>query len=1057
MTTHRRLLSLARTIDPARAGALAARYASWPSEGAACLATLVVTAFPPFGAVAERSPSLFAEVANEGFRGARDRATYLRRLLAKTGDLGDEVTFRRELRRFATVERIRIAARELCPPGLGGADVDVTSREVSDLAEATIDVALREAEHAIASRNGLPLRSDGEPSTMVVLGMGKLGGRELNVGSDVDLLYVYDTDDGEPSARETLHEHWGRVARRLTASLDDPTEDGAVWRVDLRLRPEGSRGAIVNSVAAAERYYEGWGRPWERAALLRARPIAGDLELGQALLAELAPFVWRRRLDPGIAVELGRLLARGRDELTDTPEDDLKLGPGGIREAEFFVQALQLVWGGQEPSVRVPSMLAALVRLRARGLVTDREMREIVEAYLLLRRVEHRVQWATGVQTHTLPDDPAVRGRIARSLGMLDAAALDEALASARARVATRFRSLLPEGAPPDGPFAAVVAVCAEQDIGGATALLEKLAPGVAADAVARDLVFLARRPDDPLGTATAEKYPTFASSLVASVVDSADPEQCARALRATFARVITPAVYVGPMAEDGRALRRLTTALGASAFVGQYVAHHPELRDRVLFAEAPPTPRAAADEVVADARRTWEESNGEADAEDMVGALRAAKLRGTLAVALGDLAGELDTFAATRVLSAIADATVEVTMSLAAGAFPERARGIAALALGKLGGNDLGYGSDLDVIFLFDPDAAPAGVDPHEHFARLAQRVTRWISAPHHRGPGYELDTRLRPSGSQGTLVTSVGAFARYHGASDDARASSTAAAWERQALLRARVCAGDADLGARALAIATTAAYEGGAPDGAELHRMRLRMELELGKERPGRYNLKTGHGGVTDIEFAVQLLQMRHGRDRRIRTTETTRALSALETSGYLPARLADVLAEGYRFLRRLEQRIHIVHASSAHFVDEQAPGLPHLARRMGLRPSADATPSEALVAQYLDVTDRVRAAYTEVLGVPNEPRPHATPIPGLDFRAPCRVCRHNSSIVLFDSRRCPAARVPTAPPDRRPACPALPRTCPDASRASAGSSCSGRRDDIARPSSRCRSGT
>jgi glutamate-ammonia-ligase adenylyltransferase len=978
MTTHRRLLSLARTIDPARAGALAARYASWPSEAAACLATLVVTAFPPFAAVAEREPALFVEVATEGFRGARDRATYLRRLLAKTGDLGDEIAFRRQLRRFATVERIRIAARELCPPRLGGADVDVTAREVSDLAEATIDVALREAEHAIASRNGRPVRSDGAPSTMVVLGMGKLGGRELNVGSDVDLLYVYDTDDGAPAARETLHEHWGRVARRLTATLDDPTEDGAVWRVDLRLRPEGSRGAIVNSVAAAERYYEGWGRPWERAALLRARPVAGDLELGQALLGELSPFVWRRRLDPGIAVELGRLLARGRDELTDAPESDLKLGEGGIREAEFFVQALQLVWGGQEPSVRVPGMLAALVRLRARGLVTDREMREIVEAYLLLRRVEHRVQWTTGVQTHTLPDDPTVRGRIARSLGMPDTAALEESLTHARSRVAARFRSLLPEDSPPDSPFAAVVALCAEQDVDGATALLEKLSPGIPADGVARDLSFLGRRPDDPLGTATAEKYPAFGAALIASVVDSADPELCARNLRATFARVITPAVYVAPMAEDGRALRRLTTALGASAFVGQYVAHHPELRDRVLFAEPPPTPRAAADDVVADARRTWDESNGEADAEDMVGALRSAKLRGTLAVALGDLAGELDTFAATRVLSAIADATVGVTVSLAAGTFPEAGRGLAAIALGKLGGNDLGYGSDLDVIFLFDPDAAPPGVDPHEHFARLAQRVTRWISTPHHRGPGYELDTRLRPSGSQGTLVTSLGAFARYHGASDE-RSSSTAAAWERQALLRARFCAGDAELGARAIAIATAAAYEGGAPDGAELHRMRLRMELELGKERPGRYNLKTGHGGVTDIEFAVQLLQMRHGRDRRIRTTETARALSALETSGYLPGRLADVLAEGYRFLRRLEQRIHIVHGSSAHFVDEQAPGLPQLARRMGLRPSADATPAEALVALYLDVTERVRAAYTEVLGVPNEPRLHMTPIP------------------------------------------------------------------------------
>lgn len=964
-------LTFARAIDEPRATELAERFAATHRDpDAHALAVAVATAFPAFSMHAERHPDDFEDVSREGIRFGRDRQSYLAMLRADVGS-SDGDRFQRILRRFVSRERLRIAARELLPGRLGGADVDVTAREVSDLAEACVEVALEEAEESVARRFGKPLREGGAPSRMVVLGMGKLGGRELNVGSDIDLLYVYDSDEGDPASDLTLHEWWGRVARRLTTTLEEVTEDGAPFRVDLRLRPEGSRGAVVNSVAAAIRYYENWGRPWERAALLRARPIAGDLALGDALLAELSPFVYRRKVDPAIAAELFRLVVRSREELSRDADRDLKLGEGGIREAEFFVQALQLIWGGQEASVRVPSFFEALRRLYAASLVSDRETREVSDAYLLLRRAEHRVQWMTGLQTHALPEAGPDLARLARSLGYAEADDFLADLRRSRARVHARFLSLAPAAAA--GPFDDIAARLFDEDDGVLTSLVERLAPpNVSAGELAKDLAFLGRRPDDPLGRATAERHPAFPSAFIEAILDAADPELAARAFRAVFARIASPAVYVSPMAEDPRALQRLATVFGASAFVGQRVAHHPELRDRVLFARRAPTPEEATAEILDDLSTVTADPH---DPEELVGALRRAKQRLLVDVALADLAGEVEIEGASRLLSTVADVTLSATAQLAAGAYPGDVRGLSIIALGKLGGRELGYGSDLDVIFLFEPDLAPPNVDPAEHFARLAQRIVRWVTSPHQAGAGYELDARLRPSGSQGMLVTTLASFARYHGASASAGApmAGGAAPWERQALVRARFCAGDPEIGARAMQIAEAAAFEGGPPEPEELHRMRMRMEEELSGERAGRYNLKTGHGGLVDVEFVTQFLQMKHGADPRVRSPETARALAALRDAGYVDRSLAEELLDGHRFLRRLEQRIHIVHASSAQLVDEQAPGLLPLARRMGLRDAPGRSATEALVAQYRDVTDRVRAAYAAVLGVEAAARP------------------------------------------------------------------------------------
>jgi glutamate-ammonia-ligase adenylyltransferase len=972
------LVALARFIDPVRAPMLEGRFASWETQAAA-LATVVVSAFPAFAPLADARPGLFDELYDEGWRAPRTRSGLYASLRAKAGDLDDVDGVRSRLRLAVQYEKLRIATRELLPPSLDGADVDVTAAEIADLAEASIEVALDEAQRYATARWGAPMTSSGASSTFVVLGMGKLGGRELNAGSDVDLLYLYDTDDGATDPPDgtdelTLHQYWSQVARRLTATLDVSTPEGMVWRVDLRLRPEGSRGAIANSLPAAERYYETFGRLWERAALLRARPVAGDLDLGRAVLEELSPFTYARHVEPNVAGEIYKLVERARVELSQDPERDLKLGRGGIREAEFFVQSLQLIWGGKETRVRATGTLEALWRLRGRGLVTDREEREVADAYVLFRRIEHRIQWATGLQTHLLPTDDAEQTRLARSLEYSSAQDLNADIERARQDVSSRLASLLPTGqAPTTKPsrWNEVIHWLEEADPEQLDQAIVR-AFGVVSTELCRDLRQLARRPDDLLGSMTRERFPELGPVFLDALVDAADPEQAARYLRTWLARLGAPGVYVRPLGEDPRALRRLVAAFGASAFIGSAIANRPELGESVVWSRRIPTPETAKSEVEEEVAEVNLFAAADDDPDMFVGALRRAKARMTVEVALADLSGEISTREATLVLSALADATLEQATRFALGA-AGAVRGLSVIAVGKLGGNEIGYGSDLDVLFVFDPDAAPSGADPHAYFAQRAQRVIRLLSTAHFEGPGYELDTRLRPSGSHGLLVTSLEAFARYHdielpGRLPESRvpsAQQSGAPWERQALVRARVAAGDAVLGAEFMKIAHAAAYERGAPPKAELHHVRMRMERELGRERPGRHDLKVGRGGLADIEFAVQYLQMENGANPRVRTTETAVAIAALTDLGVLRPDRAEIFREGYRFLRRLEQRIRIVHGSSASLLDETAEGLLPLARRMGMRDTPRATAIEVLVNRYRDVTEAVRRAYLDVI--------------------------------------------------------------------------------------------
>jgi glutamate-ammonia-ligase adenylyltransferase len=953
-----------------------------PSDEAVDLGALLACAYPALARIVTARPDDVIVIAR-GTKQARDVRAYRRAAHALIGDMSDEEAVAHGLRVFANRERLRVAARELLPHA--GTDIDVTARELSDLAEVCLEIALAEALAWADRRFGVPTENGGERCGFVVLGMGKLGGRELNAGSDVDLLLFYATDEGavlkEGSPSDTtLHEYFTRVAQRFTATLAEVTDEGFVWRVDLRLRPEGSRGPLVNSLAAAERYYETWGRTWERAALVRARPVAGDLRLGNEVLQALAPFVWRREVNPAVADEMIALAVRARGEASSDPERDLKLGVGGIREVEFFAQSLQLIWGGREPSVRTTNTLDALRKLRARGLVTDREGREMAEAYLTLRRLEHRVQFATGWQTHTLPSpgDPLLEA-IARSVGFPGERELERDIDKTRRRVTARLASLSREGrsAESSGPTALdrlLYAIDAGDEaqvqawLGSAPAFGPSTSPDLA-----RHLLSMARRPDYPLGATTRDKFPELAPVLVEALSDAADPEQAARMIAAFFARLGTPSVYAKALAADPRATRALVALFGASAFLGASMIGHPELADRLLFGRGAPSPESAR-RAIAEELAPLEKSGGPTDAEDFVGALRRAKGRVTMEVGLADLAGDLSTRACTLVLSALADATLEAATRFALLSRGAPATGaLAVIAMGKLGGGEIGYGSDLDLFFVYERGEGDGGGDDDEAseaFVRTAQRVMRLLGAPHGDGPGYDLDARLRPSGNQGLLVVSLDAFARYHGVGTDAGGSAPSGEshdWERQALLKARACAGDTALAAKVVAVATAAAYEREPPLPGRVHHLRMRMERELAGERRGRYDLKLGRGGLVDVEFAVQWLQMKHGRDPRVRTTDTEAALAALEACGYIEPQIAAPLREGYRVLRRMEQRLRVLHGTSAQLIEGGAPGMALFARRMGMRDGPRGTATDGLFARYAEVTRDVRAAYLAVLGV------------------------------------------------------------------------------------------
>lgn len=897
-------------------------------------------------------PSVLPDVLARPLDRADDEASLAARFLG-AGDLDDGPELWRTLRRARHRAVVRIALREL----LRYADIDQTSAELAALAAAAVDAAMRSCRRTLEAEYG-PALGDAGPVPLVALGMGKLGGGELNFGSDVDLIFFYETDQatvGDGSG-PSVHELFSKVVRRVTRALGEVTEDGFVFRVDLRLRPEGSRGALVNSLASAERYYESFGRPWERAALLRARPIAGDVAFGRRLLAALEPFVFRRSVDPTIAEAMHEMMRRTRRDLDVDDERNVKLGRGGIREAEFFVQTLQLIWGGRHPELRVTGTIEALRRLEAQGLVTHQEAEDLETSWALLRRIEHRIHMSAGYQTHDLPRDPS---SLARSLGFRDVDAFEQELGAARAKVARLFDSLLPAPATATvSPFDALCRALAEGEDG--EALIARVQDTLKVrdpEAAAAHLRRLARVAASPFGPFGRAQRPELAPALLSEAAQAADVDAALRSLADFLLR--GGLGWERVLAEEPRLRRRLVGLFGASPTLAASLVGHPESFGEVLLGPSAPS-RAAILEAHASLDPV---------AEGFVSELRRVKRELVLKIGLAYVGAELDLRAAEELLSLVADCQLQLAFSRALDEttklWGEPRGGLAVIGMGKLGGAEMGFGSDLDLIFLYDEDGeTEEGHSYQEVFARVAQRGMRFLSQPDGEGPGYETDTRLRPSGSQGVLVTSLRSFERYH--------RERAEGWERQALTRARVVfAPDEEFRARAEETIEQAAYAHGPADPERLAALRARMQLELAAERHDRYHPKLGYGALVDVELATQWLQMRHGPDPRVRQRHTLDGLAALREAGYLSERDAESLADAYRLFRSVEQALALLqHADGT--LSFGGPRAQTVARAIGLRARDGVPADEVLRAQWKRrATDVRRIFETHVAPVPAPP--------------------------------------------------------------------------------------
>ena len=979
-------VAIAASADPPGAAAGLARIAgAAPGRLTALqLAALVpLAAGSRFLAVAlAATPSLARWLALPGaVDGSRSPGQLSRDLGSRVARVppGDVAGLHRALRRFKQREIARVALRDLG----GRATLAETTREIADIAAAAFDAAVAFHFARLAALHGAPEGAAPGATGFVVIGMGKLGGRELNFSSDVDVLYAYQRDGmtsgGTSPAGGALGNFafYARLAEHVTRALSLSTEDGFVFRVDLNLRPEGRSGPIASSAEALERYYEAQGRTWERAALLKARPIAGDVAVGEALLARLAPFVYRRSLDLGVVEELRQMKLRVERQAEARGHRSLKLGPGGIREVEFYAQALQLVAAGRDPSLRERATLPALDKLLFAGHVSARDHAALADAYVLLRRLEHRVQMVAERQTHDLPDEPDELGRLARRAGFADADAMLEELTRRRAEVRERFDGLLATATVYSGEAARATSSASPECLAvlDEDASDEDRASRLAAlgwsdpEAALGELSRLAFRRDSPFGPAPRPEHADLGARLLAECAGAPDPDLALRGLSRFVAALSAPRAYFDVLARRPRAARLVVSVFGTSELLSQQLARQPELLE--LLAEGGAPPRRAPGELAALMRARVAAAPD--DTESRLAALVRAHNEERLRLALHDIAGALDLEEVFEGLSELADACIAECLALTeaeiAARFGPPAGGatFAVVALGKLGGRELGYHSDLDLAFVYSGSADAvdgARITNGERFVRLGQRLLALLAVPLREGALYRVDARLRPSGSKGPLVVSERALADYH-------ARGAAALWERQAWLKARAVAGDALLFSRlwntTLAPSIFATVD---PREAarEIAAMRERLEREgapktVNGDAEGA-DLKLGAGGLADVDFAAQLLQLVHGALRpSVRTPSTLAALRALRDAGLLSPDDSETLQASWRFLRRLELRLRLMRDRGVSKMPRSGRALAVLARRLGY---AGADPGAQLLAEHAEVARRTRAVFRRLVG-------------------------------------------------------------------------------------------
>lgn len=807
-----------------------------------------------------------------------------------------------------------------------GASVTDVTAAMTHLAEVTLDLALADARKELDALHGEPRTAAGGDIAFWVLGMGKLGARELNVSSDIDLIYVYEDDGATQGARPiSAHEYFSAVAKRLYALIGDVTDDGQVFRVDLALRPNGKSGPPVVSLGMLEEYFLVQGREWERFAWLKSRVVAPLSGMGGpgdtrtlALRNLVTPFVYRRYLDYGVFEGLrqlhGKIRSEAKARAAGRPEraNDVKLSRGGIREIEFIVQLLQVVRGGQFPEIRTRSTVKALAQLAAGGLMKAETAHKLSEAYVFLRRVEHRIQFLDDQQTHCLPQGDADLAWIAASLGLKcsrEACELFEQLGEVRELVATEFDALLHEGGKPTGG-------CKGGQCGGPKPAVdgEDFLNGLPAPLAAAVRALA----DTPRVQGLREESRQRLAKLFHRAAQAVAAEECSLDAALRFVDWVGPLLrresYLALLVERPAVQQRLLRLLGLARWPMRYLMQHPgvidELADPLLL-----TARFSAQAFIADLldrEQGWARS-GQADEEALLDTLRRAHHAEVFRTLVRDVEGRISVEQVADDLSLLADAVLQVAIQWAWARFGKAHRPaprLAVIAYGKLGGKELGYGGDLDVVFVFDDDDENAA----EIYGAFVRRLITWLTLRTAAGELFDIDTALRPNGNSGLLVTSLAHFEAYQ----TGRGSNTAWTWEHQAITRARFCAGDAGLAERCENVRRQVLT---APrDAAALRREVQAMREKVRAARPvreGLFDVKHSEGGMMDAEFALQTLVLANGADHPelLDNLGNIALLQRCEAVGLLPVGVGVGAANAYRELRRVQHRARLDEQSTA----------------------------------------------------------------------------------------------------------------------------------------------
>jgi [glutamine synthetase] adenylyltransferase / [glutamine synthetase]-adenylyl-L-tyrosine phosphorylase len=864
------------------------------------------------------------------------------------------------LRRFKYRQLLRIGCRDI----LGDADLTVTTEELSRLADACLGAAWRWAEEKLRRLYGVPVGADGAPTGLAVIGMGKLGGDELNYSSDIDVIFVYG-EDGRTTGGEAgcidNGDFFAEAVRDIVASLEAVTDEGHAFRVDLRLRPEGRMGAVILSLEGYRAYVAERAELWERQALIKARPCTGDPAVAARFLELIRPFVFRPGVDPAIVGEIRRM-KRAIDRslrAKGSQRRNVKLGIGGIREVEFLVQALQLLYGGDDPWLRERNTLRAIFRLTGRGYLSPELGRFLGDALVHLRTVEHRLQLVHEFQTHTLPDDAAELGRLARRMSVARPArdAARRFLAEHR-RITGGVHRAFGEffAAPPEtesGPGIRIPSYTALK----ATGFTDP-------DRARQNLrLVLEGRPLVPYPDAARRALTVMFPVLLDALWQSPDPDEALNQFERFVAAAGPRTAYLELLASRPDLLGNLVKLCARGELVTQLLVTQPEL----LTALADPTTFAAPKR-----KRDFRAALAgvfapRADALTRKDNLRRIKQAEELGITWRMLLGVTDVESYSLEMTALADAAVAVAWLMA---FEETAAQYGAprdeagrvipaaiIGLGKFGGRELSTGSDLDLFVVYSPAGVTDGaqhVDAHDFYGRVVESFAALLGDITSAGIVFPVDLRLRPGSKGSGFATSLDAVEQYY--------REWADPWERQTLTRARLVGGDPRLG-RTLRRELGALLYGPRalpPDLKELRALRERMEKELGKENAGRLHVKFGRGGLVDVEFITQALQMLNGRRLpALRRANTIRAIAAIKEAGLLSGADSDALVEQYRFLRRVSVGLRLFGARPADTLEPAGPVAARLAK------SLEYQSRKEFLEDYRRRTGWVRALYDRVV--------------------------------------------------------------------------------------------